>query len=302
MDTITHTLFGLAIYGAFKKQNDSKLYNRALFVTAIGASQIPDIDVVSQLWDTQGLYQMWHRGITHSLFLTPLWALLFFLIAWAVFRIKDKRLLYIPWIAVFIHITSDLFNAWGTGYLEPFSQARLTFGTVPIVDVVFWVAILAAFIISKRTSIPSYKVYRMAWLVMLIHVAAQSAYGLFLYQEYGKKYDQVALSADFVPFNFSVFGKKDGRVDIIKTALFTKDQLQNTLQSREQADLKLLFEKRPQAKTLYQWAPFVVIVDDDKYLGLYDPRFYRNGQSFLFEYVKKSELNKDNKIVKVPSQ
>lgn len=290
MDTITHTLFGLAIYGAFKKDPEAKKYNRALLVTAIGASQIPDIDVISKWWDTQGLYQMWHRGITHSVFLTPLWALLFFLLAWGFFRIKDKRLFYISWLAVFIHVTSDLFNAWGTGYLEPFSQVRITFGTIPIVNLVFWVVILAAFIIAKRKTISSYKVYRFAWLVMAIHVVVQSLYGYFIYQHYEKQYDQIALSADFVPFNYLVIAKKDDKVDIIDTSLLKEDQIRTTLHSKEKADLDLLFKKRPEAKTLYQWAPFVVIVDDDQYLGLYDPRFYRDGQSFLFEKIEKDQL------------
>lgn len=290
MDTITHTLFGFAIFGAFKKEPEAKKYNRALLVTSIAASQIPDIDVISRLWDTQGLYQMWHRGITHSVFLTPLWALLLFLLAWIFFRIKDIRLFFISWLAVFIHVTSDLFNAWGTGYLEPFSQIRITFGTIPIVNVVFWIVILAAFIIARRSRVPSYKVYRMAWLVMALHVLTQSVYGYFIYHHYEKKYDQIALDADFIPFHFSVFGKKEGKVDIIDTTFYKEDQIRTTLYSHEQADLKLLFQKRPEAKTLYQWAPFVVIVDDDKYLGLYDPRFYRNGQSFLFEKIEKAEL------------
>ena len=65
---------------------------------------------------------MWHRGITHSIFFTPLWAALFFLICIGLFKIKDKKLFLLGWFAVFIHDTSDLFNAWGTGYLEPFSN------------------------------------------------------------------------------------------------------------------------------------------------------------------------------------
>lgn len=77
MDTITHTLFGLSLYGAVDKQKMDKNSRRAYLLTTVGASQIPDIDVISRLWDTEGLYQMWHRGITHSVFLTPLWAILF---------------------------------------------------------------------------------------------------------------------------------------------------------------------------------------------------------------------------------
>ncbi|WP_102348557.1 metal-dependent hydrolase [Bacillus sp. Marseille-P3661] len=292
MDTITHTLFGCTIYGAFKNKKESKQYNRALLLSSIGASQIPDIDVISQFWDTEGLYQMWHRGITHSVFLTPIWAFLFFMLSWFLFGIKDKRIYFISLLAVFIHVSSDLFNAWGTGYLEPFYNTRITFGTIPIIDFVFWITILTAFIVSKRPQFNSNKVYQIAWIVMLLHVIVQSAYGLYIYNQYDSKYSQVALSAGFIPFHFTVIGKQEQTIDIIETIMFADDKVQYSIQSNEQADLEVLFEKRPEAKTLYEWAPFVVIVDDDQYLGLYDPRFYRDGQSFLFEYIEKNDLNK----------
>lgn len=292
MDTITHTLFGLSLYGAFKDERESKRYNRALLVSVVGASQIPDIDIVSKLWDQEGLYQMWHRGITHSLFLTPLWALLFLGLSWLFFRIKDKRILYISWLAVFIHITSDLFNAWGTGYFEPFSHVRITFGTIPIIDFIFWIIIITAFIIAKRTKFSSQNVYRLAWCVMFIHVIIQSIYGYGLYHQYEGKYHQLALSADFIPFSFTVIGKEGETVDIIDTSLVGDDTIRERLHSRDHADLDMLFKIRPEAKTLYEWSPFVVIVDDENYLGLYDPRFYRKGQSFLFEFIEKGELKK----------
>lgn len=292
MDTITHTLFGLSLYGAYKNEQDTKSYNRTLFISTIGASQIPDIDIISQLWDKEGLYQMWHRGITHSLFLTPVWAFLFFALAWLLFRVKDKRLFYISWLAVFIHITSDLFNAWGTGYFEPFSNVRLTFGTIPIVDFIFWIVIISAFILAKRTKISSQKIYRTAWLVMAIHVIVQSLFGYFVYHQYEGKYHELALSANFIPFSFTVIGKVGETVDIIDTSLAGHDKIRYRLHSSEQSKLDVLFEKQPKAKTLYEWAPFVVIVDDETYLGLYDPRFYRKGQSFLFEYIEKRELQK----------
>lgn len=92
MDSVTHTLFGLALYGTIDKSKFDSKTKKAYFTTAVGASLIPDIDVISQLWDTDGLYQMWHRGITHSIFLTPIWALLFYLLAILLFKVKDKRL------------------------------------------------------------------------------------------------------------------------------------------------------------------------------------------------------------------
>ncbi|WP_404323756.1 metal-dependent hydrolase [Cytobacillus firmus] len=288
MDTITHTLFGLSLYGAVDKQRMDKNSRKAYLLTAVGASQIPDIDVISRFWDTEGLYQMWHRGITHSVFLTPVWALLFLLLSFLLFRVKDKKLFLLGWLAVFIHNTSDLFNAWGTGYLEPFSTMRVTFGTIPIVDLVFWIIIGAAFFFTKRNKSKSPYYFKMAWAFMLLHVVIQSTQGYLIYKQYNNHYEQVALSAEFIPWTYSVITKKDDEVTIFNDTLFTEKKTQYVLQSKEAADLDKLFSERPEAKTLYEWSPFVVLVDDDERLGLYDPRFYRNGQSFLFEYIEKN--------------
>ncbi|MDM5226491.1 metal-dependent hydrolase [Cytobacillus sp. NJ13] len=288
MDTITHTLFGLSLYGAVDKRDMDKNSKRAYLLTAVGASQIPDIDVVSRLWDTEGLYQMWHRGITHSVFLTPVWALLFFLLSFLLFKVKDKKLFLLGWLAVFIHNTSDLFNAWGTGYLEPFSNMRITFGTIPIVDLVIWIIMGTAYIFSRRNKLKSPYYFKMAWAFLLLHVIIQSTQGFIIYKQFNDQYDQVALSADFIPWTFSVITKKDDEITIFNDNLFKKEETQYVLQSRETADLDKLFSQRPEAKTLYEWSPFVVLVDDDERLGLYDPRFYRNGQSFLFEYIEKN--------------
>ncbi|MDG4658140.1 metal-dependent hydrolase [Ectobacillus antri] len=288
MDTITHTLFGLGLYGTIRKDHMTKHEKRAYLFTAIGASQIPDIDVISQLWDTQGLYQMWHRGITHSIFLMPLWALLFYALSILLFRVKSQRLFWLALLAVFIHSTSDLFNAWGTGYFEPFSQMRVTFGTIPIVDVVFWGILLVAYLIARKRKNAAPVIYRWAFAGIALHVLVQSAQGYILYEKYTERYEQVALSASFIPWHYTVIGKNGANVDLIDDSLLSASHVQATLISKEDADLNRLFRTVPEAKTLYEWAPFVVIVDDERQLGIYDPRFYRNGQSFLFEYMEKN--------------
>ncbi|MGI2329245.1 metal-dependent hydrolase [Planococcus sp. YIM B11945] len=287
MDTITHTLFGLTLYGAVDKKEMDKNHKRAYLATAVGASLVPDIDVISRLWDTAGQYQMWHRGITHSIFLTPLWAALLFFICMAIFKVKDKKLFLLGWLAVVIHDTSDLFNAWGTGYLEPFLNTRITFGTIPIVDIVFWIIMGAAFVLSKKNKQKSPYYFKMAWVFMCLHLMIQSVQGLLIYNQYDEKYDQVALSAGFIPWTYSVVAKQDDTVTIFQDNLFQEEKEKYVLRSNQEADLDYLFSQRPEAKTLYEWSPFVVIVDDGKRLGVYDPRFYQNGQSFLFEYIER---------------
>lgn len=287
MDTITHTLFGLTLYGSTNKEKMVRRTKMAYLFTTVGASQIPDIDVISQTWDTDGLYQMWHRGVTHSIFLTPLWALLFYVLCVVLFKVKDRQLFFLGWLGAVIHVTSDLFNAWGTGYLEPFSQMRITFGTIPIIDFVFWVIIGGAFVLARKKPVGNRPFYfRAAWLVIALHGGLQSLQGYYFYQKYTHDYEQVALSAGFLPTTFQVITKQEESVTIFEDGLFQPKQTLYVLESQEDGDLDYLFLNNPAAKTLYQWSPFVVVIDDDKQIGVYDPRFYRNGQSFLFESIE----------------
>lgn len=287
MDTITHTLFGLTLYGAVDKRDFSKEKKRALMFTTIVGSQIPDIDVVSRLWDTEGQYQMWHRGITHSIFMVPLWAIVLALLCYLFWKVKDRRIFLFGALAVFIHNTSDAFNAWGTGYFEPFSQARLTFGTIPIIDFAIWSIILIGFIVAKKTKLQSFQVYRFVWIAIVLHVTIQTSQGYIIFQKHSEAYEQHALTASFVPWNFNVIGKSGDTVEIVKANLWSDPTITTILTSHEDADIDHLFVNNPYARTLYEWSPFVVIVDDDDILGIYDPRFYRGGQSFLFEYIEK---------------
>jgi inner membrane protein len=291
MDSITHTLFGLALYGTIDKKEMDQSRKRAYLMTAVGASQIPDIDVVSKFWDNEGLYQMWHRGITHSIFLTPLWAALFVLLSFLFFKVKDRKLFFMAWLAVVIHNSSDLFNAWGTGYLEPFSTIRISFGTIPIIDFVFWIIIGGAFVVSRRKKSRSPYYFKIAWALIALHLTIQSIQGWILYNQYEHNNDQIALSAGFIPWTYTVVTKNDNDVSIYQDNLFMEKKLQYQLTSAEETNLDHLFRQKPEARTLFEWSPFVVIVDDGKKLGIYDPRFYRNGQSFLFEYIDNIQKN-----------
>ncbi|WP_400163546.1 metal-dependent hydrolase [Brevibacillus sp. TJ4] len=289
MDTITHTLFGLTLYGALDKRNLDPSLKKSLFAASLIGSQIPDIDFVvsfTEIGDT--MYQMWHRGLTHSVFLVPVWSLLIWLLCYLVFKRKDAIIYKLSLVAVAIHIGSDGLNTWGTGLLEPFSQARFTYGAIPIVDLVFWVVILfgwlARFVIKRY---PPHYMMRAAWAVMALHVLVQSAQVYAIHAKLGEKYDQIAVAAGFVPTQFQVFGKTEGSIDMFSVSGFGQPQYVQTLPSADDADLTPLFAQNPKAEVLYTWSPFVVVVNDEHVLGIYDPRFYRGGDPMLAEYIEK---------------
>ncbi|WP_342665001.1 hypothetical protein [Shimazuella kribbensis] len=124
--------------------------------------------------------------------------------------------------------------------------------------------------------------------MIILHFAIQSIQGYVIYEQYKTTYQDIALSASFIPWHYTVVGKNNNTVDIISDSLLTEAGMVERLQSSSNADLSELFSKNPRAKTLYKWAPFVVIVNDEKKIGIYDPRFYRNGASFLSEYIDKA--------------
>lgn len=292
MDTITHGLFGITLYGAIKKEDLPVPVKRGLLTVALLGSQTPDIDVIAGFTETGAMMsQMWHRGLTHSIFLVPLWGLLLYWLASWIFKVRDRRFFYYGMLAVFIHDTIDLFNAWGTGYFEPFSSARITIGTIPIVDLVFWSIFLIGMVLLKvKKNGSSTKIFRGVALAMLLHFSLQTAQGLIIEYQVQDRYDQTELSASFVPWNYKVFGKKDDQIEILSATLFTEPKTELTLTSSENSDLTPLFEQNPKAKVLSDWSPFVVIVDNDDHLGIFDPRFYRNGESMLYEYINKKSM------------
>ncbi|WP_328211125.1 hypothetical protein [Brevibacillus centrosporus] len=51
-------------------------------------------------------------------------------------------------------------------------------------------------------------------------------------------------------------------------------------------DIDVLSQFTATGEVMYQM-PFVVVVDNEEALGIYDPRFYRNGESFLYEAIEK---------------
>jgi len=286
VDTITHTLFGMTLYGAADKRELQQHEKRALFVTTLVGSQIPDSDVISRLWDTEGMYQMWHRGITHSIFLVPLFALLIYILVRLLFRVTDIRYFWWALLSVFIHNTSDLFNAWGTGYFEPISDVRITFGVIPIVDFVYWGIFLVAWLVARKQEV-RYKTYRYAWAALVLYVAIQSAQGAYLYQAYADEHDEVALSASFIPTQFTVITKTEENVSLFKDSIYQEATLQYELTSAEKTSLEPLFEVNQEARTLTEWSPFVVIVANEERLGVFDPRFYDGESSFLYEYIER---------------
>lgn len=156
MDTLTHIAVGGIVGDIFAGR---QLGKRAMWLGAAFQS-LPDIDFIASFWLDPVSDLVSHRGITHSLLfafiITPLLALL----ALQLHRknnISFQRWLWFIGMEILIHLFLDAFNAYGTGWFEPFNQARISFNAIFVVDPFFsfmpGIAFVALLIFKRTTPV-----------------------------------------------------------------------------------------------------------------------------------------------------
>lgn len=153
MDSLTHIVLGACIGEAVAGK---KLGKKAMLLGAI-AQSVPDIDFITAFWlsDTKDIVS--HRGFTHSLLFIILATLLFSFAAKRIFR--KTPLDYSTWFLLFginllVHVFIDSFNAYGTGWFEPFSHRRFSFNVLFVADPFFsiwpFLAVLGLLILKRH--------------------------------------------------------------------------------------------------------------------------------------------------------
>ena len=140
MDTLTHALSGALLARATAPMRPAAGELTSGVRTAVGfvAAAFPDCDFVLRLFDPL-TYVALHRGVTHSIILLPAWALL---LAWLLSLVLRQRY---SWRAIYgtaalgiaIHIAGDVFTAYGTMLLAPFSSHRFAIPFTFIIDPYF---------------------------------------------------------------------------------------------------------------------------------------------------------------------
>ena len=151
MDSLTQIILGAAVGEAVLGK---KIGNKAMLYGAI-AGTIPDLDIFSSYFtDTVSALEI-HRGFTHSIIFSVLFAPIF---AWLVTRYESyKDLKGWSWLFFWAFITHPILDAhttWGTQLFWPF-ETRLAFKTIFVIDPLYTLPFLVFLILAmfqKRTS------------------------------------------------------------------------------------------------------------------------------------------------------
>lgn len=137
LDSGTHFVMGIAIGGlalADPVVASHPMTFAAVMAGTIIGQQAPDIDTVLKLRNN-AVYIRHHRGITHSIPAVLLWPLL---ITGVLSLILPTADIFHVWlwtqIAVFLHVFVDIFNAYGTQALRPFSKKWVALAVINTFD------------------------------------------------------------------------------------------------------------------------------------------------------------------------
>lgn len=152
MDSLTQIVLGAACGEAVLGR---KIGNKAMLFGAIGGT-IPDLDVFAGaiLYSNEIDAMLFHRGFMHSILFSILGAFLF---GWLVYKLYNtgRRLnttTLNDWIklffwSLFTHPILDSFTPYGTQLFAPFSNYRVAFNNIAVVDPIYTLPFLLSIIV-----------------------------------------------------------------------------------------------------------------------------------------------------------
>ena len=119
MDSLTQIILGAAVGEAVLGK---KVGNKAMLYGAI-AGTIPDLDVLARYFVDTVTATEWHRGFSHSIFFSVLFAPIFGWLVWKLNSKSEATFKDWSWLmfwGLFTHPILDTFTTWGTQLFWPF--------------------------------------------------------------------------------------------------------------------------------------------------------------------------------------
>src|SRR5262245_37279041 len=150
MDTITQGLLGAAAAQSLMKR---RLPQGAGLVGAVGG-MLADLDIFIRSSSDPTVSWLFHRNFTHSLIFIPVGGLIAALpfLFFKRFRENKRDVILAAIIGYATHALLDAFTNYGTQLFWPFSNYRVAWDWIGIVDPIYSLILAAGVILTARTS------------------------------------------------------------------------------------------------------------------------------------------------------
>lgn len=147
MDVLSQAVLGSSLSQSFAKDKSKQL--SALLIGAL-AGMAPDLDVLIHSTNDPLLFLEFHRQFTHSLIFIPFGALICSLIFYLFFRKKLSfyQVYLFSFLGFATHGLLDACTSYGTQLFWPFSNQRVSWSLVSIVDPLFTIPVLIGVVLA----------------------------------------------------------------------------------------------------------------------------------------------------------
>ncbi len=168
--------FTQGIVGSTAAQVVSKK-NKIIIASIIGllAGLAPDLDIFIRSSSDPLLFLEFHRHFTHSLIFIPIGslicALVFYYIFTKRFSLSFKETYFYSFLGYATHGIIDSFTTYGTLLFWPFTDDRIAWNTVSVIDPLFTVPILILVLVSIKKRNKTFSIYAIIWIVLYQTVA-----------------------------------------------------------------------------------------------------------------------------------
>lgn len=148
MDIVTQGLLGGVLAQSIATKQEKKIAS----LVGVVAGLIADADILISSANDPLLNIEYHRHFTHSLFFIPFGALIAFILLWPFLRhrLLKQRLYLFCLIGYSMSGIIDACTSYGTHLLWPFSDERIAWHVISIIDPIFTFILLATFVLGLR--------------------------------------------------------------------------------------------------------------------------------------------------------
>jgi inner membrane protein len=189
---------------AFAQSSANKNNIAKISIVGFLAGLAPDLDVLIRSSTDPVLFLEYHRQFTHSLFFIPLGALI---VSAFIFPLVRKSLSFkTTYVASFLgyatHGLLDACTSYGTLLFWPFSNERITWNNISIVDPLLTIPALILIAVAVKTNLRRFSILAVGWIVFYLALGfvqyerALSA-GLKLAQSRGHSAARMTLKPSF---------------------------------------------------------------------------------------------------------
>ncbi|MCB0220631.1 MAG: metal-dependent hydrolase [Chrysiogenetes bacterium] len=157
----------------------------ALWLMGAAGGMAADLDVLIRSAEDPLLKILFHRHFTHSLIFIPIGGLICAL-PWLIpkkYRPHWRQVLAATTIGYATHGVLDACTTYGTLLLWPFSDHRVNWGLVSVIDPMFTFPLIAAVVIAARRKLARPAIAGLAWCLLYLSLGGMQHYRAHSVQE-----------------------------------------------------------------------------------------------------------------------